>query len=64
MNPIETAHKNLQHLLRNGRIILNGAALTATEMMQMLQDEQRLYEQAKELMESKSTDKPSAEKEG
>jgi len=64
MNPVEQAHKNLQHLLRNGRMTLNGAALTGTEMIQILQDEQLLYEQAKELEATKFVVKPPAEKKG
>jgi hypothetical protein len=46
MNPTEQAHRSLNGLLLNGRILVNGLPLTAQELSNVLQQEQLLFEKA------------------
>lgn len=60
MNQTEQAHKNLQNILLNGRIVLNGLPLNANEISTMIQHEHILYSRASELdraNEAKTTEK-------
>ena len=45
-NPTDAAHRNLQNILLNGRILINGMPLTANELSGVLQGEQMLFEKA------------------
>lgn len=48
-NPIEAAHQNLQNVLLNGRILINGLPLTGNELGGVVRGEQMLYEKASQL---------------
>ena len=49
MNSTEQAHQNLRNILLNGRILLNGLALTGLELNGIIAGEQSLYEKAVKL---------------
>lgn len=46
VNPTEQAHQSLRNILLNGRILINGFPPTATEMGNVIQGEQILFEKA------------------
>lgn len=48
-NPTETAHRDLQNVLLNGRILINGLPLTGNELGIIIQGEQMLYGKASKL---------------
>ena len=48
-NPTETAHRDLQNILLNGRILINGMPLTGNELGGIIQEEQMLYGKATQL---------------
>lgn len=48
-NPTEVAHRDLQNILLNGRILLNGMPLTGNELGVIIQGEQMLYGKATQL---------------
>ena len=48
-NPVEAAHRNLQNVLLNGRILINGLPLTGNELGGIIQGEQMLYGKATQL---------------
>jgi len=45
-NPTDAAHQDLQNVLLNGRILLNGLPLTGKELGIVIQGEQILYGKA------------------
>ena len=48
-NPTEVAHRDLQNILLNGRILINGLPLTGNELGVIVQGEQMLYGKATQL---------------
>ena len=54
MEEVKQAHQNLQHVLLNGRITLNGAPLTGNEIGQLVREEKLLYERAEILETNKA----------
>ena len=56
-NPIEAAHQNLQNVLLNGRILINGLPLTGNELGGVVRGEQLLYEKAVKLDKALTPDK-------
>ena len=48
-NPTETTHRDLQNVLLNGRILINGMPLTGNELGVIIQGEQMLYGKATQL---------------
>ena len=48
-NPTETAHRDLQNVLLNGRILINGMPLTGNELGMIIRGEQLLYAKATQL---------------
>ena len=45
-NPVEAAHRDLQNVLLNGRILINGLPLTGNELGVIVRGEQILYGKA------------------
>ena len=45
-NPTDVAHRDLQNVLLNGRVLINGLPLTGNELGSIIQGEQVLYEKA------------------
>jgi hypothetical protein len=62
---INEAHQNLNRVLANARISMNGSPLTLVELSTLAQDEMLLYTKAKEFEESKKEkkDNPPQDKE-
>lgn len=48
-NPTEVAHRDLQSVLLNGRILVNGMPLTGNEFGLIIRGEQLLFEKATRL---------------
>lgn len=46
MNPTVQAHNSLRNVLLNGRILINGLPPTASEISNIIQGEQMLFEKA------------------
>ena len=60
-NPVETAHRDLQNVLLNGRILINGLPLTSNELGTIVRGEQMLFEKASQFdknQEAGKTEKP------
>ena len=57
MNPTQQAHQNLKNVLLNGRTLINGMPLTATELSGLIQGEQMLFEKASRLDEQNTAAK-------
>ena len=55
-NPTEAAHQDLQNVLLNGRILINGLPLTGSELGAILQGEQMLYGKATQLDKANALD--------
>ncbi len=48
-NPTDVAHRDLQNVLLNGRILINGMPLTGNELGVIIQGEQLLFGKATQL---------------
>lgn len=48
-NPTDAAHRDLQNILLNGRILIDGLSLTGTELGSVIQGERMLYAKATQL---------------
>ena len=48
-NPTDVAHKDLQNVLLNGRILINGLPLTGNELGVIVRGEQMLFGKATQL---------------
>ena len=48
-NPTEVAHRDLQNVLLNGRILINGLPLTGNELGVIVREEQMLFGKATQL---------------
>lgn len=48
-NPTDVAHRDLQNVLLNGRILINGLPLTGNELSVIIRGELMLYEKATQL---------------
>lgn len=48
-NPTDVAHRDLQNVLLNGRILINGMSLTGNELGAIVRGEQMLFAKATQL---------------
>ncbi len=48
-NPTDVAHRDLQNVLLNGRILINGMSLTGNELGAIVRGEQMLFGKATQL---------------
>ena len=65
-NPVEVAHRDLQKILLDGRILINGLPLTGNELGVIVRGEQLLYGKATQLDTEKlaaKAEKPKVPKE-
>jgi len=49
LSPTEQSHRDLNNILLNGRILINGMPLTGNELGAIIQGEQMLYAKASQL---------------
>ena len=55
-NPTDVAHRDLQNVLLNGRILINGLSLTGNELGAIIQGEQLLFHKATQLDKANALD--------